>query len=168
MILNFYPFILSLCILGTISFSCSTPAKVTTSRDFALTKETRVAIRLNTTDADGRLGFNLSRKFEVALLDVGFNVVPMEVMLNKNYTDISISNQNNSTTGTISTYRAKYVPADIIISVQIGGAREFGISVIDLKDERLLANFNKYQAWSGGDEKRIKKFIKDLSVFVER
>jgi hypothetical protein len=88
-------------------------------------------------------------------------------MLDKNYTDISLSNQNYSTTGSISTYSAKYVPAAILLNIELVGFWSFRlrVSIIDLKDERLLACFENYKFKA--KKKRWKKIIKDLSFFVE-
>ena len=151
-------------------FSCSTPARITKTQDFALTKDTRVAVRMEVEALIGgkaEIDFR-NKQIEVALLDMGLNVVPAEIMLKKNYTDFSISTQNNSTTGTISKYRAKYVPAAILISGKMDNlSGTFRFSIIDLKDERLLAYFDKYPSW-GGQKKAIRKFIKDLSAFVEK
>ena len=160
-LVSFFNFTLIFCICCVTFCSCKITNKVITSRDFALTKETRVAVT----------GL-LNKEIEVALLDIGFNVVPAEVMLNKNYTDFSISNQNNSTTGTIQTYSAKYIPAAVLINVEGNGVYRgtFRISLIDLKDERLLASFQEYCNFV--DRKRTRKeinrFIQDLSVFLKR
>ena len=153
-----YRFFPIFCLLSIMFLSCAGPSKVTRSRDFTLSKDTRVAVQ-----PQSAISNIFIKGIEVTLFEMGFkNVVPVEVMLDKNYTDIFLSNQNNSTSGSITTYSAKYVPAAILISFK---ARQgffrtrWSFSIIDLRDERLLAYFDNFKSFTN--------FAKDLSVFVE-
>jgi len=138
---------------------CAT-LRMSKTQDFALTKNTRIGVQDNI-----RTVISIGSILEASFLDKGFNVSPAEVMLDKNYTDFSITNQNNTTTGSISTYRGKYIPAAILVSVSRSGMSAFTIKIIDLRDQRLLFS-KRYTYWTTVQQV-VNAFMKDISPFME-
>jgi len=152
--------------ISVLSFSmivllanCAT-LKMSKTQDFALNKSTRVGIQYSI-----RTVIPIGSLLEGAFLSKGFNVSPAEVMLDKNYTDYSIDNNDNSTIGSIASYRGRYIPAAILITVSQSGTSAFIIKIIDLRDQRLL--FTKRYVYWTTVQKVTNKFMKDISPFIE-
>jgi len=149
-------YILIFCILCVQPSSCGSSKQIPKVSDFALSRSTRIGIMNNTS-------LNFTTAFEEEFLRKGFNVSPAELMLDKNYTDISITNQNSAVTGTIATYSAKYIPAAIIISIEHRGISSFTVKVIDLRDQRLLhARGYPYNSIRGV----VLRFFTDITPFL--
>jgi hypothetical protein len=147
-----------------------TTAKVSKVKDFTLTKNTPIAVQSQEYPEAGV-------RIEEILLNMGYDVVPYEVAINKVTTDIAISQQNNSINGSVSTYGAKYIPAAIVINVNLSfthypAATYFDggyIRIIDLADKKLLVSFRyKGGMWTVGNiDSVVNQFAKDFSALVE-
>ena len=147
---------IAICLAGVVMFSSCVSMKVAIAPDFALSKKTRFAVQgFNAWDSNNTL--------ETSLLRKGYEVVPYEIIITRNYTDIDLNRTENSTQGTITRYNAKYIPAAVLINVTGAGMSQWRFKVIDLKDQRLL--YSKVYLYGTTVQKMVNKFIKDISTF---
>ena len=164
---NIYRHILSFCVICFLFSSCVTTEKVSKSKDFALAKDTPIAVQSPVYPDAGM-------RIEEMLLEMGYHVVPYEIALNKITVNIDASRDNNSINGSISTYSAKYIPAAVVISVDLsfyypdvhfnfnGGF----IRIFDMRDKKLLASF-RYKAGTIGNINDVcNQFVKDFTKLV--
>jgi hypothetical protein len=160
---NIYRNMLSCGILCILFSSCVTTANVSKSKDFALTSDIPVAVQSPVYPEAGL-------RIEEMLLEMGYHVVPYEAALNKITTEVSASMDNNSVNGTISSYKSKYIPAAVVISVDLsfyypdvhfnfnGGY----IRIFDMGNKKLLASF-RYKAGTVGNLNDVcNQFAKDF------
>jgi hypothetical protein len=159
--------ILSLGIVCILFASCVTTAKVSKSKDFALTNDVPIAVQSPAYPEAGM-------RIEEMLLEMGYHVTPFEAALNKITTDVDASWNSNSINGSVSTYNTKYTPAAVVISVDLsfyypdahfnfnGGY----IRIFDMRDKKLLASF-RYKAGTVGNLNDVcNQFVKDFKKLV--
>ncbi|MDR0413936.1 MAG: hypothetical protein LBH84_00785 [Prevotellaceae bacterium] len=164
---NICSYILSLCIVCILFASCVTTANVSKSKDFTLTNDIPVSVQSPVYPEAGM-------RIEEMLLEMGYHVVPFETALNKITTDVDTSWNSNSIKGSVSTYNAKYIPAAVVISVDLsfyypdahfnfnGGY----IRIFDMRDKKLLASF-RYKAGGVGNLNDVcNQFVKDFKKLV--
>jgi hypothetical protein len=160
---NICRYMLSCCVMGFLLSSCVTTAKVSKSKDFALTNDVPVAVQSPVYPEAGM-------RIEEMLLEMGCHVVPYETALNGITTDVGVSWDSNSMNSRISTHKTKYIPAAIVISVDLsfyypdahfnfnGGY----IRIFDMQDKKLLASF-RYKAGTIGNLNDVcNQFVKDF------
>jgi hypothetical protein len=158
---------LSCSILCILFSSCVTTANVSKSKDFALTGDIPVAVRSPVYPEAGL-------RIEEMLLEMGYHVVPYEAALNNITTEVSASPDDNSVNDTILTYKSKYIPAAVVISVDLsfyypdahfnfnGGY----IRIFDMGNKKLLASF-RYKAGTVGNLNDVcNQFVKDFKKLV--
>jgi hypothetical protein len=159
--------ILSFCIFCFLFSSCVTTAKVSKSKDFALTKEIPVAVKSPAYPEAGM-------RIEEMLLETGYHVAPYETALDKITSDVNVSWDNNSINSSISTHKTKYMPAAAVIPVDLSfyypDARfNFNggyIRIFDMRDKKLLASF-RYKAGTIGNLNDVcNQFVKDFTKLV--
>ncbi|NMB82038.1 MAG: hypothetical protein GYA14_09495 [Ignavibacteria bacterium] len=164
-----YQYLFVLIFTSFIFFGCVSSAKITKTKDFVLNKNTPIAVQCPEFP-------EAAMRIEEILLEMGFNVCPYEVALSKVTTDFNISKNNNSTSGSVSTYKAKYIPAAIVISAKLSfkyyaAATYFNggfIRILDLTDNKLLVSF-RYDGgtWTIGNlEDVLNKFGMDFYSLV--
>ena len=159
--------ILSSCIFCILFASCVTTANVSKSKDFVLTNDIPIAVQSPVYPEAGM-------RIEEMLLEMGYHVTPFETALDKITTDIDASWDSNSINGSVSTYKAKYIPAAVVISVDLsfyypdahfnfnGGY----IRIFDMRDKKLLASF-RYKAGTIGNINDVcNQFVKDFKKLV--
>ena len=149
-----------ICFVGITMVSGCASTKVAHAPDFTISKKTRFAIQFQVSVHDRSLAQSVSNRLETGLLRKGYEVVPYELIITKNYTDTDLSKTENSTKGTTAQYDAKYIPAAILINVTITQGSTWLFRVIDLKDKRLL-----YSKEYINSAKMTDKFIEDISMF---
>jgi len=168
--MKFYK-ILLLNAISILLFSCAAQTgNVVKSRDFTLTKDTRIAVQTDTAP-----GFGMG--LEAHLLGLGYDVVPYEVAITAISTDMqsSVYSDNSSLKVNTSsqTYAARYIPAGVSISLRVNLHRYPAatyflggyVRIIDLSDQRLLASFqykgNEFTFYN--EDALLQKFVNDLN-----
>jgi hypothetical protein len=153
-----------LCVLLS---SCVTAAKVSKSKNFALTGDVPITVQ-------SPLYPEAGLRIEEMLLEMGYHVVPYEVAADEMTARVDIAAEGDAVNGTLTAYRSGYVPAAVVISVDLsfyypdahfnfnGGF----IRIFDLRDKKLLASF-RYRAGTAGNLNDVcNRFAADFKKLV--
>lgn len=164
---NIFRNMLSFSMFCILFSSCVTTANVSKSKDFALTGDIPIAVQSPVFPEAGL-------RIEEMLLEMGYHVVSYEAAQNKITTADSASSDSNSVSGTTTAYKSKYIPAAVVISVDLsfyypdayfnfnGGY----IRIFDMRDKKLLASF-RYKAGTVGNLNDVcNQFAKDFKKLV--
>jgi len=150
--------------------SCVTPMKVSQSRNFAISRDTPITVTVPN-DYAGIRG-----RVEAKLLELGFNVVPMDVARKSLELKQQVSVVGDSVSSQSSLENSIYYPTAMVVSVSyqtrtdmvMSGFTFFTARFLDLSSERVLAvaSFSQGANWLSVDN-TLNSFAKEIIGYLK-